>query len=71
MALEQYIANVIVSALFGLIPFFVGRKKQRHDFAWAGLAICTLAGVLLIPPVALLLALLFTVIILFTSRKNK
>jgi len=71
MTVEQYIANVIVSALFGLIPFFVGRKKQRRDFAWLGLAVCTIVGVFLIPPVALILALLFTGIILITSRKHK
>ena len=71
MAVEQYIANIIVSALFGLIPFFVGRKKKRHDFAWASLIICTLAGGLLIAPVALMLALLFTLMIIFSTRRNR
>ena len=58
---------LFVSALLGLIPFFLGRKRDLNVLAITGLLACIAAGIIY-PGSALLMAIIFSVIILIKGR---
>lgn len=57
------IGAVVIGALCGLIPFFLGRRRGRAGLGLAGLISCIVGGFLLGIILALPLALIFAVII--------
>ena len=48
------IAQLIIGILLGLIPFFLGRSRDRNSLANSGLLVTTIAGV--ISPLAAIFA---------------
>ena len=58
---------LFVGALCGLLPLFVGLKRQKTGLAVAGLISCVIGGFILGIILALPVAIVFTVIILCTK----
>lgn len=59
--------SLIASALLGLIPFFLGRKRDLNVLALTGLLACIASG-LINSGSAVLVAIIFSVIILIKGR---
>lgn len=59
--------SLFASALLGLIPFFLGRKRDLNVLALTGLLACVTAG-LIYPGSAAVMAIIFSVIILIKGR---
>lgn len=65
--LGYIVGTLFISALLGLIPFFLGRKRDLNVLSLAGLIACIAAGIIL-PGSAVFVAIVFTVIILIKGR---
>ena len=63
------LGGLSIGGLCGLIPFFVGRKKNRASMGVVGLNACMVSGVFFGVLLALPVAIVFTIVIVFLSRK--
>lgn len=61
------LGQLLAGALFGLVPFFVGRKREVRGWGIAGL-ICCMIGSLIWLTSPFPIAAVFTIIILLKSR---
>jgi MFS family permease len=65
-----FLGGFVVGALCGLLPLLVGLKKQRRGLALAGWISCVVAGLILGLLLAIPVALVFTVVILFLKPRG-
>jgi hypothetical protein len=64
------VGGFVVGLLCGLVPFFVGKKRNQMNLAVGGLIACIVGGLILGLILALLLSIVFTVIIVFANPKK-
>jgi len=65
-----FAGGFVVGLLCGLVPFFVGRKKDRASLGVAGLIACVVSGLILGIILALPVAIIFTAVIVVSARKG-
>ncbi|MCD7888371.1 MAG: FHA domain-containing protein [Oscillospiraceae bacterium] len=62
------IGGALVGALFGLIPFFIGRSRCRDNMGTLAMICCCVGGMISGGTLALLIAVGFTIAVLVSSR---
>ncbi len=62
-ALGRTIGFILGGAVFGLIPFYVGKKKGRKRLGITGLVVSALSASFLMPTLVLPIALVFAGVI--------
>jgi hypothetical protein len=65
------LGGLVIGTLCGLVPFFVGKKRNQMPLAIGGLAACIVSGLILGLILALAVSILFTVIIVFANPKKQ
>lgn len=63
MIIGYLVGSAVIGALFGLIPFFLGRKRGQEGLGTAGL-ICCIVGNLIFTGAGIIIAVVFSIIIL-------
>jgi hypothetical protein len=64
------VGGFVMGTLCGLVPFFIGKKRNQMTLAVGGLAACIVGGLILGLILALPLSIAFTVIIVFANPKK-
>lgn len=67
MIIGYLIGSMLIGALFGLIPFFLGRKRDLNGLGLAAL-ICSIVGNLFFNGICIIIVIVFTIIILIKGR---
>jgi len=64
------VGGFIMGTLCGLVPFFVGKKRNQMSLAVGGLVACIVSGLILGLILALPVSIVFTTIIVFANPKK-
>jgi len=70
MDIAVIIGSLVGGALAGLLPLIFGKKRDKAVLGIIGFVVCLICGFILGLLLALPVAVIFTVIIIVTSKKN-